>query len=399
MPRTVTEHHDTLRRARALQPKLVKLRRQIHAHPELSFKERDTARLITNTLFELGYEVRLGVGGTGVIGEIGEGRTIVVRADMDALPINEANDCAYASRNEGVMHACGHDVHVTCALGAAMLIAETAPKNGRVRFLFQPAEETVNEDGKSGAVLVMESGATHEAEAVIALHVDPRLPVGKIAVREGAVLAACDSIDITVRGVGSHGAFPELGVDAVVLASNVVQSLQTVVSRRKSALSPVVLTIGGIKSNTFRPNILAEEVELTGTLRYFDAYLSEVLPAEVRKACSVAEALGGSHQLRYNQDNPALVNDPQLTNLIRFVGKQILGQANVLEGTREMGAEDFSFYSRVLPSCFFFLGSAIKGSPRKLHTPTFDIDEAAQPIGAAMLAEAALHYLTPEATY
>ncbi len=399
MPKTVSEHQDTLSRAKALQPKLVKLRRQIHSHPELSFKERDTAKLITNVLFELGYEIRLGVGGTGVIGEIGEGRTVVVRADMDALPIRETNECSYASKNEGVMHACGHDVHVTCALGAAMLIAEMAPKNGRVRFLFQPAEETVNDDGKSGAVLVMESGAIHEAEAVIALHVDPRLPVGKIAVSEGPVLAACDSIDITVRGVGSHGAFPHMGVDAVVLAANVVQSLQTVVSRRTSALSPVVLTIGGIRSNTFRPNIIAEEVELTGTLRYFDAYLSELLPVEVQKACSLAEALGGSHEVRYNRDNPALVNDPQLTNLIRFVGKQVLGQASVAECGREMGAEDFSFYSEVLPSCFFFLGSAMEGSERKLHTPTFDIDESALPIGAAMLAEAALHFLTPDAPY
>src|SRR5262249_3771627 len=150
-----------------------------------------------------------------------------------------------------------------------------------------------------------------------------------------------------------------------VLASNVVQSLQTVISRRKSALSPVVLTIGGIRSNTFRPNIIAEEVELTGTLRYFDSYLSEVLPGEVQKACSLADALGGSHEVRYNRDNPALVNDPQLTNMIRYVGKQILGQGNVVECSREMGAEDFSFYSEVLPSCFFFLGAAIEGSPRK----------------------------------
>lgn len=397
MSRKVSEHQDTLNRARALQSRLVKLRRQIHAHPELGFKEKETAKLIANTLFQLGYEVRLGVGGTGVIGEIGQGRTIVVRADMDALPIEESNDVSYSSRNAGVMHACGHDAHVTCALGAAMLVAATPPKDGCVRFLFQPAEETVNDDGKSGAALVIESGATDEAEGVIALHVDPRLPAGQIAVREGPLLAACDSFRLSIRGRASHGAYPEGGVDAIVLAAHVVQSLQTVVSRRTSPLSPVVLTVGGIRSTTFAPNIIAEEVELTGTVRYFDSEQHGFLRDEIGKVLNSAEALGGSHLLTYSQDNPPVTNDPQLTNLVRFVGWNLLGHENVLQAGREMGGDDFSFLSQHMPGCYFLLGTLIKDSPRQLHTPTFDIDESAMPIGVAMLAEAALHYLTPEA--
>ncbi|HEY9870082.1 MAG TPA: amidohydrolase [Candidatus Obscuribacterales bacterium] len=393
MTTTVSEHQDTLARAKALQPKLVKLRRHIHAHPELSFKERETAKLITDTLFELGYDIRLGVGGTGVVGEIGEGRTVIIRADMDALPIQEANACNYASKNNGVMHACGHDVHVTCALGAAMLLAQTRPRSGRVRFLFQPAEETVNEDGKSGAVLVIESGATHDAEGIIALHVDPRLPVGKIAASEGPQLAACDSFDLTIRGVGTHGAFPETGVDAVVLACNVVQALQTIVSRRTAPLSPVVLSIGGMRSQTYAHNIVAEEVELAGTVRYFDTALHAFLREEIEKTVGIVEALGGSYELRYNQDNPPVNNDPQLTNLIRFVGRRMLGSENVMPAGPEMGSEDFSFLSQHMPGCFFRLGTLIEGSPRRLHTPTFDIDESAIPIGAAMLAEAAMQFL------
>lgn len=388
-----TTELSILDQARALKDELVKIRRRIHANPELSFEEKETGKFAAEQMRKLGYDVRPGVAGTGVIAEIGSGRTIVVRADMDALPITEANDTEYCSKNKGVMHACGHDVHTTCALGAAMIIAKNPPREGRIRFIFQPAEEMVNKDGKSGAGMMIEQGAVHEADAIVALHVWPEVPVGQIGVKEGPMLAACDTFEISIKGAPSHGAYPQHGIDAVVLASHAVQAIQTIISRRKSALEPAVLTFGGIKSTTYRPNIVAEEVQLIGTARYFDQNIGELIYEELRRAVSIVEAMGGSFSIKRTKDNPAVVNDVQMTNLVRTVGARILGRENIIETPLEMGAEDFSFLSQVVPGCFFFLGTRIEGSPRTIHTPTFDIDEEAIPIGAALLAECALQYL------
>lgn len=386
-----------LQRARALAGLISEYRRQIHSHPELSFQESETAKLVCQVLSKAGYDVRPGVGGTGVVAEIGEGRTIAIRADMDALPIQETNEVPYCSKIEGVMHACGHDAHTACALGAAQLIAERyasdRPPQGCVRFVFQPAEETVNADGKSGAGLMIECGAIDNAEGVLALHVFPNIAPGLIAVKDGPLLAACDSFDIKIKGTGCHGAYPQLGVDAIVVASHVVQAIQTIVSRRKSALDPAVITLGGIRSTTYRHNIVSEEVELTGTVRYFDNNLHELLKMEIEKACRVAEGLGGSYELRYTQDNPPLVNDSQLTNVVKAVARRLLGPDAVKEASLEMGADDFSFLSQHSPGCYFLLGAQIGDVPRSLHTSTFDVNEDALPIGAAMLAAAALQFL------
>jgi amidohydrolase len=391
------EGATVLDRARAMAPAISELRRKIHANPELSFQESETAKLVCAVLRKAGYDVRPGVGGTGVVAEIGSGRTIAIRADMDALPIQETNGVDYCSRNENVMHACGHDAHTACALGAAQLIAENyagdSPPAGCVRFVFQPAEEKVNDDGKSGAGLMIEQGAMDGAEGVLALHVFPNLPVGCIAAKDGPLLAACDSFDIKIKGAGCHGAYPQHGVDAIVVASHVVQAIQTIVSRRKSALDPAVITLGGIRSTTYAHNIVAEEVELRGTVRYFDNNLHTLLKAEIEKACRLAEALGGSYELNYVQDNPPLVNDSQLTNVVRAVARRLLGKDSVLEATLEMGADDFSFLSQHSPGCYFLLGAQIDEGPRVLHTSTFDINEEALPIGAAMLAAAALQFL------
>lgn len=395
MTASASDKNHTLQRALALRGKIVELRRRIHCHPELSFQENETAALVAATMKDLGYKVKTGTGGTGVVAEIGEGRTVILRADMDALPITEENSNPYSSKNNGVMHACGHDAHTACALGAAMLLAESPPSSGCVRFLFQPAEETVNEDGKSGAMLMIEAGATDNAEAVFALHVDPRIATGNIAVRDGALLAACDSFDAKIKGVGTHGAYPQLGIDAIVLASQVVQTLQTVVSRRKPALQPAVLTIGGMRSKTYAHNVIAEEVDLCGTVRYFDSSMHELMRQEIEKAFAVAEVMGGSYELRYSHDTPALLNDPQLANLARFVGKQLLGAQCVQKAGQETGGDDFTFFTNHMPGCYILLGAGIEGSPRNIHTPTFDINEDALPIGAAVLAEVASRYLTP----
>ncbi len=226
---------------------------------------------------------------------------MIIRADLDALPIEEDPGRDYGSRNEGVMHACGHDAHVACALGSASMMAEAyksgAIKNGRVRFLFQPAEEMVNADGVSGAAMMIAEKALEGAEAMIALHVFPDIPMGKISIKEGQFLAACDSFDIKIQGSQAHGAYPQEGVDAIVLSAQVVQAVQTIISRRKSALDPAVMSLGGIRSVTYRHNIIAEEVTLTGTARYFDASLHEKLRDELHKACSIATILGGSYTL------------------------------------------------------------------------------------------------------
>jgi amidohydrolase len=389
-----------LEQAKSAQPALVEWRRTIHSNPELSFAETETSRLVADALVKMGYEVKTGIAGTGLIADMGSGKTIIVRADLDALPIVEQLQVDYGSKNEGVMHACGHDAHVACALGAATLVAKAfksgSVKSGKVRFLFQPAEETVNAEGKSGAAMMIAEEALAGAEAILALHVFPDIPAGQVSVKEGQFLAACDSFDIVIKGSQSHGAYPQLGIDAIVLSAQVVQAVQSIISRRKSALDPAVMSLGGIRSGTYRHNIIAEEVTMTGTARYFDATLHEKLKDELHRACSIATTLGGSYSLNYVQDNPPVINDPQMTEIVRKCAASLIGEKNVLPAELQMGADDFGFFSDRLPGCYFFLGAEIPGDRRKFHTPTFDIDENALPIGAAILASSALTFLESE---
>lgn len=231
------------------------------------------------------------------------------------------------------------------------------------------------------------------ADAMIALHVFPDVPMGTISIKEDQFLAACDSFDIVIRGSQSHGAYPQEGVDAIVLSAQVVQAVQTIISRRKSALDPAVMSLGGIRSGTYRHNIIAEEVTLTGTARYFDASLHEKLRDELNKACSIATTLGGSFSLNYVQDNPPVINDPAITAIVRSSAEALLGKDNVLPASLQMGADDFGFFSAKIPSCYFFLGAEIDGDRRKIHTPTFDIDENCMPLGTAILTASALNFL------
>jgi amidohydrolase len=381
-----------------LSSKIVEMRRHIHAHPDLSFAEHATANYVADRLTELGYTPRLLAGGTAVVAELGDiaGATIALRADMDALPIEENTNASYSSRKKGVMHACGHDAHTSCLLGAAQLLSERnakTPLKGRVRFLFQPAEEGTNKEGKSGASLMIEAGALSGVSAAVALHTYTELEPGKLMVRSGPLLAACDTFKLTIKGVGAHGAMPELGVDAIVLASHVVQAVQTIASRRKSALEPAVITIGGIKSATYRPNIVAEEVEIIGTARYFNPALVDLIKPELERCASLAQAMGGSFALEYTRENPVLNNDERVTQRVGAAIERLLGGQAAVEGTMLLGAEDFAFISDAVPSCFVFLGAEVKGDRRKFHTAQFDIDESALPIGAAVLAEAALELL------
>ncbi len=386
-----------LERAQSAKSSLVEWRRAIHSYPELSFYEVETSQLVADSLTKMGFEVTKGIAGTGLVADMGSGKTIIVRADLDALPIEEHPGPDYGSRNDGVMHACGHDAHVACALGSASMIAEAfksgAIKNGRVRFLFQPAEEMVNADGISGAAMMIAEKALEGASAMIALHVFPDVPMGQISIKDGQFLAACDSFDIEIRGSQAHGAYPQEGVDAIVLSAQVVQAIQSIISRRKSALDPAVMSLGGIRSGTYRHNIIAEEVTMTGTARYFDASLHEKLRDELHRACNIATILGGGYSLNYVQDNPPVINDPAITELVQNSAVLLIGGENVLPATLQMGADDFGFFSASLPSCYFFLGAEIAGDRRKIHTPTFDIDENCLPIGAAILTHSAMTFL------
>ena len=384
---------DYLEESRQIEHEIVKNRRHIHSHPELSFEEQATARYIAEQLEEIGLTVKTGVGGEGVVAEIGRGRTIALRADMDALPIEEINDASYRSCNSGVMHACGHDAHSAILLGAARIISKNPPSKGRIRFVFQPAEESCNKDGLSGASLMLNSGAFDDVEAVVGLHVFPDLPTGTIALRSGPFLAACSRFDIRIQGNGCHGAFPQEGLDAVVLASHVIQAIQTIASRRKSALEPAVITVGGIKSNTYTSNIIADSVDLTGTIRYFLDKTETLIREELERCCKVVESLGGTYILDYTRENPPLSNHEQVSDIVRSAAEAIVGKEAVFPAPMEMGAEDFSFISARLPSCFFALGAGIEGSKRKLHAADFDIDEASMTFGAAIMARSALDLL------
>jgi amidohydrolase len=387
-----------LQRAQGLSEIMTTIRRDIHRHPELGFQEHRTAERVAERLEQLGIAVRTGVGKTGVVGDLGDdGSCIALRADMDALPIQEDNDVPYASEVPGVMHACGHDIHVACLLGAAQLLSEDAAAGrlpGRVRFLFQPAEETQDAEGLSGAMRMMDDGVMEGVDAVAGLHVWSELPVGKISLREGPATAAVDTFKVVVKGRESHGAYPHQGVDAIALSAQVINALQTVISRRLDPTRGKVLTVGTIQGGT-KDNIVAGSVTMTGTIRTFEAELREKLFAELERACGVATALGGEFDLAIQPGYIAIVNDPAMTALVREVGADFLGAENVEEAALEMGAEDFSYFAREAPGCFYELGGAFSEGPlRRHHHPHFDIDERCLPIGAATLAETAVRFLS-----
>jgi len=384
-------------RAQELSETLVALRREIHRHPELSFQEHNTAKLIVGRLSELGIRARDGVAKTGVVGDIGDdGPCIALRADMDALPIQEENDVPYASEVPGVMHACGHDFHVACVLGAAQLLAEEAAAGrlpGRVRLLFQPSEENQDDEGLSGAMRMVDEGVMEGVDAVIGLHVWADDPAGTVGLRKGTATAYPDKFELEIKGRASHGAFPHLGFDAITLSAQVINAMQTVISRRLDPTRGKVLTVGTIHGGT-KDNIMAGQVTMTGTIRTFEPELRESLFAELERACSVARALGGDYDLKIIPGYIPVVNDPDLTDLVREVAVDFLGAEKVRESNLEMGGEDFSYFGREAPGCFFLVGGAIPGRNRYPHHHSrFDVDERTLPLGAALLAETAKRYL------
>jgi len=389
-----------LDRAQAIAEQLVTWRRTIHQHPERSFQEVRTARLIAAALQGMGIDAQTGIGRTGVVGRLDggsrgrDGPTIALRADMDALPIQEETGLPFTSQVPGVMHACGHDAHVACLLGAAALLAETPPQRGEVRFLFQPSEETVDREGKGGAVRMVDDGAMHGVEAIVGLHTWPEVPVGQVSLSPGPQMAAAGKFFVEIRGQGGHGAAPHQTVDPIVLAAQAILALQTVVSRRLDPIEAGVVTVGTIHGGT-QDNIIPENVTLTGTLRSLSSGVYDQLVHEVKQTLGIVRALGGDFDVTFTAGYPVTSNDPGLTALVTQVARDLLGAEAAIPAGPVMKGEDFSVLAAHVPGCYVRLGTGFPGEPpRKHHDPRFDIDERALPIGAAILAETALRYLS-----
>jgi amidohydrolase len=396
MPRPLADT-DLLTHARALRDRLIAIRRTLHSNPEYGFQEHQTAALIAREMTALGARVRTGVGKTGVVAELGQGSPVIaVRADMDALPIQEATGLPFASTVPGMMHACGHDAHVTCGLGAAMLLAERLGAgdqiNGTVRLLFQPSEEQKDDEGWSGAMRMLDEGALDGVDAAISLHTRA-LPAGSIGVTSGPALAANDTITITVLGKAAHGARPHEGIDALAIAAQVIVAINQIVSRRISAIEPAVISLttinGGIKEN-----IVADRVTIGGTVRSTGGAAREHIFREIERALEVGRVLGATCTLHVKEGYPLLRNDARVTETVRAAAAEAIGDAHVVDLPYSTWAEDFAYIAERVPASMFWLGVTSPGADDPVwHSPTFTIDEDALPIGATVFAASVLRLI------
>ncbi len=374
---------------------LIHLRRDLHAHPELSGQEHRTGGVVANILEESGLEVNRGVAGTGLLATVrggAPGRNLLVRADMDALPIEEANEVSYRSTVSGVMHACGHDGHTAVAVNVARALAAYRDQfSGTVRFAFQPAEERLG-----GAERMIAEGALDQppVDGVLGFHLWNYLPAGRVGLRAGPIFAGADELEIFVRGKGGHGALPHEAVDALVAACHVVVAMQTVVSRELPPLEAGVLTMGTIRGGSAF-NIIAEEVTISGTLRTFDERLRDRLLIRCGEIVQgVASALRCSASFHVVSSCPPVVNDPGMTRLVWSTVAEVLGDGAVVEVEPSTGADDVAFFLRRVPGCYFLVGSAPPGDLRPHHTPRFDIDERSLMVAAKVLAAAAVNFVS-----
>ena len=377
-------------------PDLIALRRDLHRHPELCYQEVRTAGIVADRLRGLGYTIRTGVGKTGVTGFLAggrPGRTVLIRADMDALPIQEETEVAWRSVNAGVMHACGHDTHVAMAISAATILAkEAASLPGNLFFVFQPGEETAG-----GAEGMLKDGVLDgiTPDAALAIHTLTFWPAGTLAICDGPAMASADRLDITVTGRGGHGASPHLAADPVVAAAQIITALQTLVSREAPPLDAAILSITMLRAGTAF-NIIPDRVEMTGTFRCFDPRLRErLMESLVRTAEGIAAALRCTAQVRDEFLTPAVLNDPAVTRVARETAARIVGAERVLAPQPLSGSEDAAYFWQRIPGCYAFLGAAPgDGSPAvSIHNAKFDIDESALPIGVEFLVQTARRLL------
>ena len=377
---------------KAAQQELLAIRRHLHAHPELSGNEHQTAALVAGELRKLGWRVQEGVGRTGVLAELGPsgGPVVALRVDMDALPVEERTGLPYASLNQGLMHACGHDIHTTVGLGVARILGPLAEQLvGTVRLLFQPAEETAQ-----GAAWMVADGAMQGVDALFGVHVFPSLSVGTIGVRSGSLTAAAGELEVEVLGEGGHGARPHQSTDAIWIAARVVSGLQEAISRRLDALHPVVVSFGRIEGGKAF-NVIADHVRLLGTVRCLDLELHAQLPSWIEETVqAICKGYGGEARVRYRCISPPVHNDPELTQLLADEAVELLGRPQVewLEQP-SLGAEDFAELQRDTPSTMFRLGVAGPKGCTPLHSNTFAADEAAVGVGVEVLSASLLTWL------
>jgi amidohydrolase len=381
-----------INKAFAMKDEIVTWRREFHMHPELGFHEIQTSARIAEITEQLGCRVRVNVGKTGVVAELGSGTPIIaLRADMDALPIQELNNVDYKSQNLGVMHACGHDSHAAMLLGAVSLLAKEK-FTGIVRFLFQPSEEVGDDEGVSGAPRMIEDGVLAGVDMILALHVDPATAVGDIRVEEGPASGGVDSWFGTILGKGGHGAKPHETIDPIYIAAHVIFAVNAIISRKMFAFDPAVVSIGSIQGGQAE-NVIPDRIEISGTLRYTQERVQKQLQVEIRRAFEIACSLGGNYDLYFEIGTPPMRNHADAVQLIRQTATDIIGKEHVLSFSKDLGAEDFGCFSEVVPGAMFLLGARIEGNERYGHNPHFDIDERALPIGSAILAGAASRFL------
>lgn len=373
----------------------IEIRRHIHAHPELSFQEVETAAYVRKKLDSWGIPYTAQVGGEGVVAVISgknpSSRAVALRGDMDALPIEEKTGVEYQSKKKGIMHACGHDVHTTCLLGAAKILNELKDQwNGTLTLVFQPAEEKL----PGGASIMLKEGlfSKEKPQKMLAQHVFPELPVGKVGITPGAYMASSDELYITVKGKGGHGAKPDHTVDPVLIASHLIIALQQVVSRWSNPITPSVLTIGKVNANG-ATNVIPSEVTMEGTFRTFDEnWRKDAHQRMIALAKGLVEGMGGTVEFRVERGYPVVYNDPEVTAVSRKIAEDYLGKDNVVTLERRATAEDFAYFSQVVPGCFYRLGTASENGDNRfsVHHPQFNIDEKAIELGMGLMAYMAI---------
>ena len=384
--------------AQTLNPRLIEIRRHLHAHPELSGQEHQTSAYVAGVLSSCGLQVKEEIGKTGVIGELrGSGRRIIaLRTDMDALPIEEKTNLDYSSTKPGVMHACGHDVHTTVGLGVAMLLSQLPEIiAGEIRFLFQPAEEIAQ-----GASWMIKDGAMRDIEAIFGLHVFPSIPARSVGIRYGALTAAADDLEIFIQGESGHGARPHEAIDAIWIAAQIITTLQQAISRTQNPLRPLVLTIGQITGGR-APNVIAEQVKMTGTVRSLHPETHAKLPEWIEGiVANICHTYGAKYQVNYRRGVPSVQNDPSLTQILESAARESWGSEYVQIITEpSLGAEDFSMYLQHAPGSMFRLGVGSENVENfPLHHPQFQVDESCIITGVVTLAYALCKYFQTDLT-